>query len=140
MQYPRNITCMGWLRLVGSLKSLVSFAKEPYKRDNIPQKRPTILRSLLIVATPQFNSVQLSIQYHIHTVLMHLSDYISTISIQYSKKIQKIIYFAYQTEIADLFFIQSYNTLATIRLYSYNIHTPSTQYSYKTILVLHTTL
>ena len=31
---------MGWLRLVGSLKSSVSFAKEPYKRDCILQKRP----------------------------------------------------------------------------------------------------
>ena len=27
-------------------------AKEPYKRDYIQQKRPIILRSLLIVATP----------------------------------------------------------------------------------------
>ena len=44
---------MGWLRLVGSLKLQVSFAKEPYKRDDILQKRPIILRSLLIVATPQ---------------------------------------------------------------------------------------
>jgi len=43
---------MGWLPLVGSLKSLVSFAKEPYKRDDIMQKRPVFLRSLLIVATP----------------------------------------------------------------------------------------
>ena len=43
---------MGWLRLEGSLKLYVSFAKEPYKRDYILQKRPTILRSLLIVATP----------------------------------------------------------------------------------------
>jgi len=42
---------MGWLRSVGSLKSYVSFAKEPYKRDDILQKRPMILRSLLIVAT-----------------------------------------------------------------------------------------
>jgi len=31
--------------LVGSLKLQVSFAKEPYKRDNILQKRPIILRS-----------------------------------------------------------------------------------------------
>jgi hypothetical protein len=31
-------TCMGWLRLVGSLKCYVSFAKEPYKRDDILQK------------------------------------------------------------------------------------------------------
>ena len=33
---------MGWLRLVGSIKSWVSFAKEPYKRDAILQKRPII--------------------------------------------------------------------------------------------------
>ena len=46
---------MGWLWLVGSLKLQVSFAKEPYKRDDILQKRPIILRSLLIVATPYEN-------------------------------------------------------------------------------------
>jgi len=48
------------LRLVSSgvatisrlLKIMISFAKEPYKRDYILQKRPIILRSLLIVATP----------------------------------------------------------------------------------------
>ena len=34
---------MGWLRLVGSIKLQVSFAKEPYKRDDILPKRPTIL-------------------------------------------------------------------------------------------------
>jgi len=43
---------IGWLRFVGSLKLYVSFAKEPYKRDYILQKRPVILRSLLIVANP----------------------------------------------------------------------------------------
>jgi len=43
---------MGWLRLVGSLKLQVSFAKEPYKRDDILQKRLIIVRSLLIEATP----------------------------------------------------------------------------------------
>jgi len=31
---------MGWLRLVGSLQLKVSFAKEPYKTDDILQKRP----------------------------------------------------------------------------------------------------
>ena len=31
---------------------VVSFAKESYKRDYILQKRPVVLRSLLIVATP----------------------------------------------------------------------------------------
>jgi len=34
---------MGWLWSVGSIKVLVSFAKEPYKRDNILPKRPIIL-------------------------------------------------------------------------------------------------
>ena len=36
---------MGWLWIVGSIKSQVSFAiaKEPYKRDNILQKRPIII-------------------------------------------------------------------------------------------------
>jgi len=43
---------MGWLRLVGSLKLQVSFEKETYKRDYILQRRPIILGSLLIVATP----------------------------------------------------------------------------------------
>jgi len=47
-----SYTYMGWLRLVGSLKLQVSFAKEPYKRDDILQKRPIILSSLLMVATP----------------------------------------------------------------------------------------
>jgi len=46
---------MGWLQLVGSFKLHVSFAKEPYKRDYILQKRPIILRSLLMIATPYHN-------------------------------------------------------------------------------------
>ena len=47
-----HVPYVEWLRLVGSLKLQVSFAKEPYKRDYILQKRPINLRSLLIVATP----------------------------------------------------------------------------------------
>ena len=43
---------MGWLRLVCSLKLQVSLAKELYKRDYILQRKPIILRSLLMVATP----------------------------------------------------------------------------------------
>jgi len=43
---------MGWLQVVGSLKIYVFFAKEPYKRDLYSAKRPIILKSLLIVATP----------------------------------------------------------------------------------------
>jgi len=47
-----SVPAMGWLRKVGSLKLHVSFAKEPYKRGYVLQKRPIILRSLIIVATP----------------------------------------------------------------------------------------
>ena len=43
---------MGWLRLVGSLKLYVSYAKGPYKIYYILQNRPIILRSPLIVVTP----------------------------------------------------------------------------------------
>jgi len=38
--------CMACLQLVGSLKLKISFAKEPYRRVYILQKRPIILRSL----------------------------------------------------------------------------------------------
>ena len=47
-----QVNVLGWLRLVGSLILQVSFAKQPYKRDYILQKRRKISRSLLIVATP----------------------------------------------------------------------------------------
>jgi len=47
-----TIPIMGWLWWVGSFKLQVSFAKEPYNRDYILQKRPVIWRSLLIVANP----------------------------------------------------------------------------------------
>ena len=43
---------MGWLQLVGSMKLYISFAKEPYKRDNILQKRSVISSILLTAATP----------------------------------------------------------------------------------------
>jgi len=49
--FTRHLVHMGWLRLVGSLKLQVSFAKDPSKRDDVLQKRPIISRSLLIVAT-----------------------------------------------------------------------------------------
>jgi len=50
-------SAMGWIWLVGSLKLQVFFAKEPCKTDYILQKRPMILRSLLIVATTDQLSV-----------------------------------------------------------------------------------
>ena len=41
------------------LKISVSFAKEPYKRDDILQKRPIISRSLLIVATSYQDALEI---------------------------------------------------------------------------------
>ena len=83
---------MGWLRLVGSLKLQVSFAKEPCKREDILQKRTIILRSLLIVATPQVvcSPVKLSTKkvpvsyvniinkHHISTKICNRNHYIYT--------------------------------------------------------------
>jgi len=43
---------MGWLRLVGSLKLQVSFAEYRLFYRALLQKRPIILKSLLLVATP----------------------------------------------------------------------------------------
>ena len=43
---------MGWLRLVGSLRLEVSFAEYSLFYRALLQKRPIILRSLRIVATP----------------------------------------------------------------------------------------
>jgi len=60
-------TDMGWPWFVGFLKLLISFAKEPYKRDDIPQKRPTILRSLLIEATPYQTPRHCTHHTHTHT-------------------------------------------------------------------------
>jgi len=37
------VSDMGWLRLEGSLKIQVSFAKEPYKRDDILHSYVTIV-------------------------------------------------------------------------------------------------
>jgi len=53
---------MGWLRLVGSLKSQVSFAEYSLFYRALLQKRPIILRSLLIIATPYAYRMQDSVQ------------------------------------------------------------------------------
>jgi len=73
MLYSQYYIChthtMGWLRRVGSFKLYVSFAKEPYKTDYILQKRPVILRSLLIVATPYYICYTHNTTHVIHTLL-----------------------------------------------------------------------
>jgi len=52
LQHMCVMTPTGWLRLVGSIKLHVSFAKGPCKRDHILQKRTIDLSILLTVATP----------------------------------------------------------------------------------------
>jgi len=49
----RHPVGMGWLQLVGSFKLQVSLAEYSLFYRALLQKRPVILRSLLIVATPQ---------------------------------------------------------------------------------------
>jgi len=73
---------MGWLQLVGSIKLKVSFVKEPYKRDDILQKRPIILSSLLIVATPyEYTSLlnmyisPMYIYIYVEYVYLHIHTY-----------------------------------------------------------------
>ena len=46
------VSSMGWLRSVGSLKLWASFTENSLFYKSLLQKRPIILRSLLIVATP----------------------------------------------------------------------------------------
>jgi len=59
---------MGWLWSVGSIKLQVSFAKEPYKRDDILQKRHKISSILLTVATPySISSSSISIHMYMHS-------------------------------------------------------------------------
>ena len=46
------VSCKGWLRLVGALKLQVSIGKYSLFYRALLQKRPIILRRVLIVATP----------------------------------------------------------------------------------------
>ena len=52
MSHVTHMEDMGWLRLVGSLKLQVSFAEYHLFYRALLQKRPIILRSLQVVATP----------------------------------------------------------------------------------------
>jgi len=69
---------MGWLRLIGSLKIQVSFAEYSLFYRAGLQKRPIILRSLLIVATPYTWDMTHSYVWHASficvTWLIHMCD------------------------------------------------------------------
>ena len=62
-------SCCGVATIRRLLEIIGLFAKEPYKRDDILQKRPMILRSLLIVATPW----QIYVHTHTHTFWILIS-------------------------------------------------------------------
>ena len=62
-----DMWCKGWLRLVGSLQLWVSFAEYRLYCRALLQKRPIILRSLLVEATLHDESIRM-------TQLMHMSN------------------------------------------------------------------
>ena len=63
---------MGWLQFVGTIKLEVSFAKEPYKRDDILPKRPKHL-SILMTVSPHTCTFVLSMSYFQHLTTIFLS-------------------------------------------------------------------
>ena len=68
---------MGWLRVVGSLKLQVSFAEYSLFYRALLQKRPVVLRSLLIVATPYlYISYAFTHITHIHKYYTRLDIYL----------------------------------------------------------------
>jgi len=67
--FHRNMHTIGWLRLVGSLKLLASFAEYRLFYRALLQKRPVILRSVLIVATPYHKWA-----HNVHTICTRLYD------------------------------------------------------------------
>jgi len=70
-----HMCLMRWLRLVGSLKLYVSFAKYRLLYRALLQKRPMILRSLLIVATPYLH---LTHSYPCHNSFIHTNTCYTT--------------------------------------------------------------
>ena len=66
---------MGWLRLVGSLKLQVSFAKEPCKRAYILQKKPVILRSLPVIATSYGSMYVMCLRFDVCLYVCHAGVY-----------------------------------------------------------------
>ena len=90
---------MGWLRLVGSFKLYVSFAKDPYKRDYILQKRPIILGSLLIVATP-YDSAHTTYSFERQRPVM---THITTITLPPWQATERPTHISYITLLISLF-------------------------------------
>jgi len=67
------VSAMGWLQLVGSIQLYVSFAKEPYKRHNILQKRTIVLSILLTVATPYLSGLVPLLRFVLHVLALDMS-------------------------------------------------------------------
>ena len=91
--YVVERTHLRWLRLVGSFKLYVSFEKEPYKRDDILEKRPVILRSLLIVATPQSLYIGSLYIYVVAFVLLYNLSFRISFIFAYSKVTHSLCFY-----------------------------------------------
>ena len=76
LQNAQMYGAMGWLRLVGSIKLYVTFAQEPYKSDNILQKRliEPMKRDNSLQKRPIIQSILLTVatSYSDHDVGAHL--------------------------------------------------------------------
>ena len=70
----QEYAAMGWLPLVGSLKLQVSFAEYRLFYRALLQKRPIILRRLLLVATPYLS--EMLVGCHIIHYILHIGVYI----------------------------------------------------------------
>jgi len=95
---------MGWLRLVGSLKLYVSFAEYCLFYRALWQKRPVLLRSLLIVATPY---VYLFPYSYAHSP-MYIPRYFHILYILLSIFIVVCIYFPIPMHTAPLYLIPNF--------------------------------
>ena len=96
-----EVSDMGWLRLVGSLKPYVSFAEYSLFYRALLQKRRTILRSLRIVATPL-------IWGHAHHLAFH-QHWIMSILIKFSRTSREFLRYSLQAfDIIEWFWLRDW--------------------------------
>jgi len=89
------VSHMGWLQLLGSIKLCVSFAKEPYKRDDILQKRPIISSILLTVATPYMDELHIWMS-HVSWFMCHIYQCVTHIWMSHA---YEWVTYAYMSEL-----------------------------------------
>jgi len=97
---------MMWIRLVGSLKTQVSFAKEPYKRDYVLHKRPIFLRSVLIIANPIPYIANTIPWYNMWYSMKHTATHTATHTFQ--RTLQQTLQHTYNTLIQHVIFHETH--------------------------------